>query len=160
MKRVNRISGFPFLLGTIFTMITQMGFGQASDEDLQLNTITTAVPFLMITPDARGGALGEAGVGTTPDANNTHWNAAKWANVEQESGIAISYTPWLRNLVNDMGIMNVSAFTRLNDRTTLATSLKYFSLGNITFTDQNGTEIRDHNPNEWALDGAVGTKLS
>jgi hypothetical protein len=135
-------------------------FGQDNEGALQVNTITTAVPFLLISPDARGGALGEAGVGTSPDQNNTHWNPAKWAFIDDESGISISYTPWLRNLVNDMGIMYVSGYYKLNKRTTIAGDLKYFSLGNITFTDQNGNDIKDHKPYEFALDGAVGTKLS
>ncbi len=160
MIRLKRNAGLPLLMGAVIAMFSSNTYGQASDEDLQLNTITTAVPFLLISPDARGGALGDAGVGTSPDANNTHWNPSKWANIDDENGISISYTPWLRNLVNDMGIMYLSAYHRINDRTTIAGALKYFSLGNITFTDQNGTEIRDHNPNEFSLDGAVGTKLS
>lgn len=150
----------PILLGAAFSMLSQGIKAQATDEALQLNTITTAVPFLLISPDARGGALGEAGVGTSPDEASTYWNPAKWAFIEDESGLAISYTPWLRNLVNDMGIMYLASHYRINDRTTIAGSLKYFSLGNITFTDINGQTIRDHNPNEFSLDGAVGTKLS
>lgn len=160
MINLNRISGLPVLMGILLSVVARPAHAQATDEALQLNTITTAVPFLLISPDARGGALGDAGVGTSPDKNNTHWNPSKWAFVEDESGVSMSYTPWLRNLVNDMGIMYLSGYYRINDRTTVASSLKYFSLGNITFTDINGNEIRDHNPNEFALDGAVGTKFS
>ena len=160
MLKLKSISVFPLLLGGVFITLSPLAYGQATDDQLQLNTITTAVPFLLITPDARGGGLGEAGVGTTPDYNNTHWNPAKWAFIEPQSGFSITYTPWLRNLVNDMGIMYISGFYKLNKRTTLASSLKYFSLGNIVFTDINGTVIRDHNPNEFSLDAAAGTKLS
>lgn len=160
MINLKRFAGWPVIPVAFLMILGEPVYSQATDEALQLNTITTAVPFLLISPDARGGALGEAGVGTSPDQNNTHWNPAKWAFIEDQSGISISYTPWLRNLVNDMGIMYLSGYYRLNERTTLAGSLKYFSLGNITFTDINGNEIRDHNPNEFSLDAAVGTKLS
>jgi len=160
MNRLKHYIKLPLLLGTFLTMLVGEGIAQADQNDIQLNTITTAVPFLLIAPDARHSGLGDGGVGTSPDANSTHWNPSKWAFIEDESGFAISYTPWLRNLVNDMGIMYISGFRRLNKRTTVAASLKYFSLGQITFTDENGTEISQHNPNEFAIDGAVGTKLS
>lgn len=126
----------------------------------QLNTITTAVPFLMISPDARSGALGDAGVATSPDANSIHWNPSKLAFIEGEGGVSFTYSPWLRNLVSDIGLAYLSGYKRLNRISTLGGSLRYFSLGEITFTDNSGNPIGNFTPNEWALDAAYGMQLS
>tara|TARA_R100001015_G_C4627686_1_gene187364 strand:- start:818 stop:2098 length:1281 start_codon:yes stop_codon:yes gene_type:complete len=129
-------------------------------EELELNTITTAVPFLTISPDARGGALGDAGVSTSPDANSIHWNPAKLAFMEGSGGASITYSPWLRTLVNDISLSYVSTYFQVSDIATMGASLKYFSLGDITFTDINGNPIGDFTPNEWSLDVAYAMKLS
>lgn len=135
--------------------------GQASDIDSeQLNTITTAVPFLMIAPDARGGSMGDVGVATSPDANSLHWNPAKFAFIDKEMGVSMAYTPWLRNLVPDISLSYLSFFKKINDRQAFATSLRYFSLGNIQFTDEFGQATRQFNPNEFAIDAAYSIKLS
>lgn len=129
-------------------------------DELELNTITTAVPFLTISPDARGGALGDAGVATSADANSIHWNPAKIAFLEGSGGASLTYSPWLRSLVDDISLSYLSAYYKLNRMSTIATSLKYFSLGNITFTDINGQTIGDFTPNEFSFDVAYGMKLS
>lgn len=126
----------------------------------QLNTITTAVPFLQITPDSRSGALGDAGVAISPDANATFWNPAKLAFVEEDMAVSLSYSPWLRALVNDMSLAYLSGYKRLSKNQTVGGSLRYFTLGNITFTDEVGTVIRDFKPNEFALDASFGQKFS
>ncbi|NUM51169.1 MAG: type IX secretion system outer membrane channel protein PorV [Flavobacteriales bacterium] len=131
-----------------------------TDSTLQLNTITTAVPFLLITPDSRAGAMGDAGVAMSADANSIHWNPAKLAFVDKEMGFAISYAPWLRQLVPDINLSYLSGFKRLDDMSTLAASLRYFSLGDITFTDNVGNTIGQFRPNEFALDVAYGRKLA
>lgn len=131
-----------------------------TDSTLQLNTITTAVPFLLITPDSRAGAMGDAGVVMSADANSIHWNPAKLAFVDKEMGFAISYAPWLRQLVPDINLSYLSGFKRLDDMSTLAASLRYFSLGDITFTDNVGNTIGQFRPNEFALDVAYGRKLA
>ena len=125
----------------------------------QLNTITTAVPFLQITPDSRSGALGDAGVALSPDANSTFWNAAKLAFVEEDVELSLSYSPWLRALVNDMSLAYLSGFKRLSKNQCVGGSLRYFTLGNITFTDEVGTQIRDFKPNEFSLDMSFGQKF-
>src|SRR5437773_5259429 len=79
----------------------------------QVNTITTAVPFLLIAPDARAGGMGDYGVATSPDPNSIHWNPAKLAFAEKKMGVSISYTPWLRALVNDIYLANLSGYTKL-----------------------------------------------
>lgn len=126
----------------------------------QLNTITTSVPFLMISPEARAGGMGDAGVGSSPDANSIHWNAAKLAFIDKNAGISISYTPWLRQLVNDINLAYVSWFKKIKNDQTIGGSLRYFSLGNIDFTDAVGQSLGSFNPNEWALDFAYSRKLS
>jgi hypothetical protein len=133
--------------------------GQLSGQD-EINTITTAVPFLMIAPDSRAGGLGDAGVATSPDANSIHWNPAKLAMIDKKMGLSISYTPWLRALVPDINLAYLSGYYKVKKDQTFAGSLRYFSLGNITFTDITGSVIRDYKPNEFAVDGAYARKFS
>jgi hypothetical protein len=126
----------------------------------RLNTITTAVPFLMIAPDTRAGAMGDAGVSSSPDANSMHWNPAKYAFIDKDMGFAMNYTPWLRALVPDINLSYLSGFKRLDDLQTIAFSLAYFSLGEINFTDEAGEFLFPVKPNEFAIDVAYARKLS
>ena len=140
------------------------GQGQIQTNEIaggdRLNTITTAVPFLLIAPDSRAGAMGDAGVATSPDANSMHWNAAKLAFIEDKSGFSLSYTPWLRNLVPDISLSYMTGYYKMSDVITLGMAIKYFSLGDIQFTDEFGNDLRTFNPNEFSIDGAVAAKLS
>ncbi|HET6225345.1 MAG TPA: type IX secretion system outer membrane channel protein PorV [Bacteroidia bacterium] len=126
----------------------------------QINTITTAVPFLMITPDSRAGGMGDVGVATSTDVNSIHWNPSKLGFAEKKMAVGISYTPWLRALVQDINMAYLSGYYKTKKSGTIAASLRYFSLGNITFTDNNAQKILDAHPNEFAIDLAYGTKLS
>lgn len=126
----------------------------------QINTITTAVPFLLIGPDSRAGGMGEVGVASTPDINSIHWNPAKLSFAKQKAGFGISYTPWLRQLVPDINLGYLSGYTQIDENQALAASLLYFSLGNITFTDIVGNVTGQFNPNEFAVDVAYSRKLS
>jgi hypothetical protein len=125
-----------------------------------LNTITTSVPFLMISPDARSGAMGDVGAAISPDANAIHWNAAKLAFAEDNMGIAMNYTPWLRNLVPDISLSYLSGYKKIDDLSAFGASLRYFSLGDITFTSITGEQIATFRPNELAVDGFYSRKLS
>jgi hypothetical protein len=119
----------------------------------QLNTITTAVPFLLISPDSRAGGMGDAGVALSPDANSIHWNPAKLAFAEHDAEFSTSYSPWLRNLVPDMSMAYLAGYKRLdNKRSAVGASLRYFNLGSILFTDMGGNVIRDFKPAEFAFD--------
>ena len=124
------------------------------------NVITTAVPFLTITPDSRAGGMGDAGVATTPDINSQHWNPAKYAFIESDMGVGISYSPWLRALVNDINLAYLVGYKRLDDQQTISSSLRYFSLGSITFTDNEGNYMGQQRPNEFAIDMAYTRLLS
>jgi hypothetical protein len=125
----------------------------------RINTITTAVPFLMIAPDARAGALGDAGVSSSPDINSMHWNPAKYAFLEDEMGFALNYTPWLRSLVPDINLSYLSGYRKIDDLQTIAFSLKYFTLGDVNFTDEVGTPMGTVRPNEFSFDVAYARRL-
>ncbi|MEO6901741.1 MAG: type IX secretion system outer membrane channel protein PorV [Bacteroidia bacterium] len=125
----------------------------------QINTITTAVPFLMIAPDSRAGGMGDAGVATSTDANSIHWNPSKLGFAEKQMAVGVSYTPWLRALVPDINLAYLSGYYKTKKSGTIGVSLLYFSLGDITFTDNNGATIGQFRPNEFAVDVAYGVKL-
>jgi hypothetical protein len=125
-----------------------------------LNTITTAVPFLQIAPDARAGGMGEAGVSSAPDANSMHWNPAKYTYLENSMGFSMSYSPWLRALVSDINLAYLTGYAKIDENQTVAGSLLYFSLGDITFTDIQGATIGNYRPNEFALSASYARKLT
>lgn len=126
----------------------------------QLNTVTTAVPFLGIAPDSRSAALGEAGVAISPDVNAVHWNMSKLVFAEEQNGFSLSYAPWLRKIVNDMHHTYLAGYGKVGDRFAVGGSFRYFSLGNINYTDELGNSLGSNNPNEFALDMGVSTALS
>jgi hypothetical protein len=136
--------------------------GELLGQDLndKVNTITTAVPFLLIAPDARGGGMGDAGVASTPDANSIHYNPSKYAFITNQSGLSISYTPWLSNLIDDIHLLYLSGYIRYDEKSTLGGSLRYFSLGDIIFTDVVGNTTGQYKPNEFSLDLAYSRLLS
>lgn len=125
-----------------------------------LNTVTTAVPFLMIAPDSRAGGMGDAGVASIPDVNSMAWNPAKYAFIQNDLGVGISYSPWLRSLVSDMSLAYLAGYRKIAEDQVLSASLRYFSLGSITFTDQNGNDYYTAHPNEFAVDLAYSRKLA
>ncbi len=129
-------------------------------EEGELNAITTAVPFLLIGADSRSGAMGDAGVAMSPDSYSQHWNASKLAFSEEEMEISLSYSPWLRQLVDDMTLAYLSWYTKLNKTSALGASLRYFNLGDITFTDIGGQTIREFRPAEFAFDVSYSLQLS
>ncbi len=147
-----------FLAG-IMSLKAQLTYDQVDGKD-RLNTITTAVPFLMIAPDARAGAMGDAGVASSPDASSMHWNPAKYAFVDKKMGFSLSFSPWLRKLVNDIYLGYLTGYYKIDDRQTVAMSLRYFSLGEILFTDEIGNPLNYYSPYEFSLDGTYARKFS
>jgi hypothetical protein len=119
-----------------------------------LNAIQTVVPFLTIAPDSRAGAMGDAGVATSPDCYSLHWNAAKYAFIDGSGGAAISYAPWLRTLVPDMNIAYLTGYYRIDAKQVVAASLTYNSFGEVQFTDDFGQLINTFKANEFAVDAA------
>ncbi len=141
------------------------GSGQQIDEEgLDYNTITTAVPFMRISPDARSGAMGDVGLALSPDANAQFWNVAKIAMSEKDAGFSISYTPWLRDLVNDINLSYLAGYFKFgeegNKNQAISLGMRYFSLGSISYTDVNAQGIGTGQPREFALDAGYSRKLS
>jgi hypothetical protein len=126
----------------------------------QDNAITTAVPFLVISPDARHAALGDAGVATTPDANSAYWNAGKLAFIDKKYGATFSYTPWLGKIINDMDVVYLSGFFKPTREQAVAVSIKYFDMGEISFRDNNNDPIGDFNPREFSFDATYSRMLT
>ncbi len=163
--RLNKKSVLPAMLAGAMVFSggakAQVNFN-GQETGANINTITTAVPFLLISPDSRSGAMGDVGVALSPDANATHWNPSKLAFIDDENdmGFAMSYSPWLRALVNDINLAYLTGYKKLDKSSAIAMSLRYFSLGDITFTNNYGDVIRDFKPNEFAVDFAYSRKLS
>jgi len=122
--------------------------------------ITTAVPFMLVSGDARASGLGDMGVATTPDAFSQFWNPAKYVRLDSKMGVAFSYTPYLSQLVNDIKIINATYYNKINDRSAFGVSVKYFGLGDIDLTDISGNYTGTVSPNEFYLDGSYALKLS
>jgi hypothetical protein len=157
--KIRNIASIIFLTGISSTVFAQQPItrGELLGRN---NVLTTTVPFLIITPDSRSGAMGDVGVAISPDANTIHWNPAKLAFMENDLGVSLTYTPWLRNIVRDINLSYLSAYKKLNDRSGAGIALRYFSLGDITFTDDAGTTIKTYRPNEFSIDAAYALKLS
>lgn len=162
-KRIIHIQTILIISILIFALKASAQFGgPGSLSDYrpdQINTITTAVPFLMIAPDSRAGGMGDVGVATSTDAFSNHWNPSKLGFAEKQMAVGISYTPWLRALVPDINLAYLSGYYKTKNSGTIGASLLYFSLGDITFTDNNGSTIGQFRPNEFAVDVAYGVKL-
>ncbi|HSH51913.1 MAG TPA: type IX secretion system outer membrane channel protein PorV [Bacteroidales bacterium] len=124
------------------------------------NPLEYSASFLTIAPDSRAGAMGDVGVATSPDYNSMHWNPAKYAFIESDMGIAASYTPWLRNLVNDINLGYVSFYKKLDNVQTVAATLLYFDLGDIQFTNESGEYNGQHSPYELSFDVAYARSFS
>lgn len=128
--------------------------------DCIANTLLTAMPFLRIAPDARGGAMGDVGITVTPDPNSIHYNAANLAFTEKSTALALTYTPWLRELnLNDVYLLHFSGYKKLSKLETIGFGLRYFSLGEINFTDVQGVQIGLGNPRELEFNVAYARKL-
>ncbi len=137
-------------------------FAQISTNQLdgRINTINTAVPFLRIDPDARSGAMGDIGIALSGDANSIYWNTAKIPFNEKNTALSVTYTPWLKELVNDIFLADISAYKKLDENQGVTASLRYFSLGNITFTDAQGHTLNNFNPREFTFSAGYSRKIA
>ncbi|HZK94243.1 MAG TPA: type IX secretion system outer membrane channel protein PorV [Prolixibacteraceae bacterium] len=141
-----------------FSLIAE---GQApTGQEVKYNPISTAVPFLTISPDSRHGAMGDVGAATSPDANSQYLNPSKYAFTEGKFGFSLSYTPWLRQLVNDINLAYMAGYYRLNSNEVIASSLRFFSMGDITLTGQDQMATGTVSPSEFAFDVSYSRKLS
>jgi hypothetical protein len=161
-KKINQLmkrfyQGLAALL--MMVVVGQEGaFGQSANT---LNVTTTAVPFLRISPDARAGGMGDLGVATSPDAASSFYNQAKIPFAKKDLGIGLTYTPWLKDLgLNDVYLLAFSGYKKLDELSALSASIRYFSLGNIQFTDFNGNELGSGHPREFSFDLGYSRKLA
>ena len=152
-KSIIKLTTLLLLLSCVNSLI----YAQANT----INVVTSAVPFLRISPDARSGGMGDVGIATTPDANSAFWNLAKTPFNINKGGAALTYTPWLKDLgLNDVYLAALSGFYKLDELQAISGSLRYFSLGNIQFTDNSGNDLSSFRPREFAFDAGYSRKLS
>lgn len=130
-----------------------------SEEEVQINPVGYTVPSLTISPDARGAGMGDLGAATSADVNSQFWNPAKYVFAESDAGLSFSFTPWLRQLVDDINLSYLTGYWRFDERRALSASLRYFSLGEIVMTDYSGEPYTTAFPNEFAFDVAYSQKL-
>ena len=150
------------VLSVIILLFSAQTYAQSDTHNplgQDINAITTAVPFLSIAPDSRAGAMGDIGCATSSDGNSQSYNPAKYAFNKNQFGFSVSYSPWLRHLVNDINLAYLTGYWKITDMDAIAISLRYFSLGNIDFMDPNGEWISTQNPNEFAIDFSYSRKL-
>jgi len=132
----------------------------AQDQNNLTGAITTALPFLQVTADARAGGMADQGVATSPDAFSQQWNAAKYAFAEKELGVGTAITPYLANIVDDIILANLAGYKKLDDRSAVAASFRYFSLGEIQLRDGQGIDFGVEKPNSLAIDISYALKLN
>ncbi len=126
----------------------------------KINVVTTAVPFLRISPDARSGGMGDIGIATSADANSGFWNLAKTPFSKSKASLAVTYTPWLNDLkLNDVYLASIAGYFKVDEMSAISASLRYFSLGNIQFTDFSGNALNTFRPREFAIDLGYSRKL-
>lgn len=152
----NKLFGLLLLVTVINVSAQTTIIPNASDT----RVITTGMPFVLIAADARAAAMGDMGVATSVDGFSQQWNPSKYAFSETKSGIAVSYTPYLSKLVNDIFLGNITYFNRLDERSAFAASFRYFSLGDIEFRDNEISQALIQRPNELTIDASYALRLS
>ncbi|MCH5168454.1 MAG: type IX secretion system outer membrane channel protein PorV [Prevotellaceae bacterium] len=141
----------------LFVAICYTETAQGQDKQNMFNPVNSAVTSLSIAPDARGGGMGDIGAATEADVYSQYWNPAKYPFNIARAGVGVSYTPWLRKLVNDINLANLTGFYRIGDYSAVHASLRYFSLGEVFLADMDDMTIK---PYEFALDAGYSRMLS
>jgi hypothetical protein len=151
-KATLKLTALVMLLGSVAT-----ANAQTADP---INVVTTAVPFLRISPDARSGGMGDVGIATSPDANSGFWNLAKTPFATAKFSAAVTYTPWLNDLdLKDVYLASAAGYYKLDESQALSLGFRYFSLGNIQFTDAAGSPLNSFRPREYSIDLGYSRKL-
>lgn len=150
------------ILAIVMMATALSAWAQDDIKNTEFNPVTTGVTSLSITPDARGASMGDLGAATEADVNSQFWNASKYAFAYSRAGVSLSYTPWLRKIVNDIYLANLSGYYKIgsNDNQAVSTSLRYFSLGEVMATDGEGATLATINPFELSVDVGYSRKLS
>ena len=149
-----------FAIALMATSLTALA--QDDIKNNEFNPVTTGVTSLAITPDARGASMGDLGAATEPDVNSQFWNPSKYAFAYSQAGVSLSYTPWLRKIVKDIYLANLSGYYKIGsgDNQAVSASLRYFSLGEVMATDGEGATLSTINPFEMSVDAGYSRKLS
>ncbi len=152
-----------FLLATL--LVPTAALADNSDDETttiaaDYNPIPSSVQMLNIAPEARGTSMGDAGVASTPDINSQFWNPAKYVRMDSKAGAEISVTPWLRNIISDINLFTLMGYYKINERNAVSASIRYFSLGQLEFFDDQGNQQGDYKPNEFCIDAAYSLALS
>lgn len=148
---------------TLLFSATALAFGKmasAQETTQPINLVQTSVPFLTISPDARSGAMGNAGVATTPDAFSTFWNSAKVPFSSSNGQIGFTYTPWLSDITNDVYLLSLGGYYKTDENSAVSGGIRYFNLGNIQLTDENGQLQGNSTPKELSVQVGYSRKLS
>lgn len=155
----------PLVLISYVVCLTPKAYSQGSTgiiigQDTTQRIITTALPFLTITPDSRAAGMGDVGVATSPDANAMYWNAAKLAFIEKDYGVSLCFTPWLARIVNDMSISYLAGYMKISKQEVVGVALKYFTYGDINLRNNQNVSLGDFTPREFTFDASYSRKLS
>ena len=145
-----------FIAGSCMLLSASYGLAQKQE----INVVSTSVPFLRISPDARAGGMGDLSVATSPDAASSYFNLGKVPFNELQAGVNVTYTPWLKSLVNDVYLASVAGFYKLDELQAVSGSLRYFSLGSIQFTNDRGQDLGSRNPRELGVQFGYSRRLS
>src|SRR5438067_5756460 len=140
-----RISAFLLLALSLATQAK-------SQTDNTINVVTSAVPFLRISPDARAGGMGDVGIATSPDANSVFWNLAKTPFATSTGALGATYTPWLKDIAQDVYLATLAGYYKMDEESAIGGSIRYFNLGQIQFVDNNGNFLSTGRPREFAID--------
>lgn len=153
---------FPGLAAALLMLTVTYATAQISynEVDGREHTVNTAVPFLRIGPDARSGAMGNSGIALSPDANAVFWNLSKLPFAKHDMGLSLTYTPWLRQMANDVFLTYLSGYKKIDDLQAVGVSLRYFDMGDIQLTNFQGENQGRTHPREFSLDGGYARKLS
>ncbi len=160
MMKLKYLVASCLVLLAVFSANAQTGTGVIAGQDTSRRVITTAVPFLLISPDARASAMGDVGAATSADGFSSHWNPAKLAFINKDLGFTLSYTPWLSNIVSDMSISYLTGFKRISKTQVVGLALRYFDLGDIQLRDELGGATGQFNPREFEFNGTYSQALS
>src|SRR4051812_2063965 len=148
-------------LSAALLIALSLSISAKSQDNGTINVVTSAVPFLRISPDARAGGMGDVGVATAPDANAAFWNLGKAPFAKSRTSVAVTYTPWLKDLgLNDVYLASLAGYHQLDEEQAISASIRYFSLGNIQFTDFAGNDLQSFRPREYSIDFGYSRKLS
>lgn len=147
------------LRATALFMLLSLGMSKFAIAQ-ELSIVTTAVPFLRISPDARAGGMGDVGIATSPDANSSFWNLAKTPFASGRSGLGVTYTPWLKDIAQDVYLATIAGYHKISEEEAISASIRYFNLGQIQFTDYSGSLTNIGRPREFSFDLGYSRKLS